>query len=46
MFGEARLLAAMRSSPHPLQNIKQALQLFIGNRVPDDDVSLVTLHIE
>ncbi len=42
MFGDARLQEKL-AAKKPLESVKTSLEAFIGNRPPDDDISLITL---
>jgi serine phosphatase RsbU (regulator of sigma subunit) len=45
MFGMERLHAALCKGRNIVDSIKTAVQKFIGNHPPDDDISLVTLRL-
>jgi serine phosphatase RsbU (regulator of sigma subunit) len=44
-FGENRLHAALASGKKPFDTAKAALEAFIGQHAPDDDISLTTLRL-
>jgi CheY-like chemotaxis protein len=45
MFGEERLHAALASGKKPFDAAKAALEVFVGQHAPDDDISLTTLRL-
>ena len=45
MFGDDRLHAALSVGKKPFDSVKAALEKFIGNRPPEDDISLITLRL-
>lgn len=45
MFGDDRLHAALAAGKKPFDSVKASLEAFIGDRLPDDDVSLITLRL-
>lgn len=45
MFGDDRLHAALAAGIKPFDSVKVALEGFIGNGTPDDDISLITLRL-
>jgi CheY-like chemotaxis protein len=45
MFGDERLHAALAGGKNPFDSTKAALEAFIGQHAPDDDISLTTLRL-